>query len=132
MASSGYEIFHDRRRLSSKLIVRSSIPPLAIFHHHPSFLRLPFTSIDDDQAQFIDFRDFTFYRFSDTRVLAAKRATGFNYSTIQLQQYSITAEFNYIPQHYNQPNRALGFLLDIYGGATWINLKTLSIKNMFE
>ncbi|KAL4571497.1 hypothetical protein LXL04_018257 [Taraxacum kok-saghyz] len=43
-----------------------------------------------------------------TQVLAAKRATGFNYSTIQLQQYSITAEFNYIPQHYNQPNRALG------------------------
>ncbi|KAL4571027.1 hypothetical protein LXL04_017777 [Taraxacum kok-saghyz] len=41
------------------------------------------------------------------QVLAAKRATGFNYSTIQLQQYSITAEFNYIPQHYNQPNRAL-------------------------
>ncbi|KAL4575495.1 hypothetical protein LXL04_022340 [Taraxacum kok-saghyz] len=31
------------------------------------------------------------------QVLAAKRATGFNYSTIQLQQYSITAEFNYIP-----------------------------------
>ncbi|KAL4563877.1 hypothetical protein LXL04_027925 [Taraxacum kok-saghyz] len=29
------------------------------------------------------------------QVLAAKRATGFNYSTIQLQQYSITAEFNY-------------------------------------
>ncbi|KAL4560699.1 hypothetical protein LXL04_032852 [Taraxacum kok-saghyz] len=40
------------------------------------------------------------------QVLAAKRATGFNYSAIQLQQYSITAEFNYIPQHYNQPNRA--------------------------
>ena len=41
--------------------------------------------------------------------------TGFNYSTsfgsqtcnrIQLQHNSITAEFNYIPQHYNQPNRA--------------------------
>ncbi|KAL4561620.1 hypothetical protein LXL04_033790 [Taraxacum kok-saghyz] len=29
------------------------------------------------------------------QVLAAKRATEFNYSTIQLQQYSITAEFNY-------------------------------------
>ncbi|KAL4571958.1 hypothetical protein LXL04_018726 [Taraxacum kok-saghyz] len=29
------------------------------------------------------------------QVLAAKRTTGFNYSTIQLQQYSITAEFNY-------------------------------------
>ncbi|KAL4574869.1 hypothetical protein LXL04_021709 [Taraxacum kok-saghyz] len=41
------------------------------------------------------------------QVLAAKRATGFNYSTIQLQRYSITAEFNYISQHYNQPNRAL-------------------------
>ncbi|KAL4572958.1 hypothetical protein LXL04_019747 [Taraxacum kok-saghyz] len=41
-----------------------------------------------------------------TQVLAAKRATGFNYSTIQLQQYSITAEFNYIPQHYNQTNGA--------------------------
>ncbi|KAL4588892.1 hypothetical protein LXL04_001790 [Taraxacum kok-saghyz] len=40
------------------------------------------------------------------QVLAAKRATGFNYNTIQLQQYSITAEFNYIHQHYNQPNRA--------------------------
>ena len=43
------------------------------------------------------------------QVLAAKRATGFNYSVIQLQQYSITAEFNYIPQYYNQPNRALDF-----------------------
>ncbi|KAL4567523.1 hypothetical protein LXL04_023108 [Taraxacum kok-saghyz] len=41
------------------------------------------------------------------QVLAAKRATGFNYSTIQLQQHSITVEFNYIPQHYNQTNRAL-------------------------
>ncbi|KAL4584783.1 hypothetical protein LXL04_009393 [Taraxacum kok-saghyz] len=75
----------DRRRHS---------PATSIFatseHANP---KLKYSNIDsaDDPAQ----------------VLAAKRATGFNYSTIQLQQYSITAEFNYITQHYNQPNRAL-------------------------